>query len=249
MPMSNVLEYSQNYSVTSRSLWNYYRDEIDDADANASNGKPFRYKTKIIGKTEARPQRPPQPGPDDNGNPQPRLDQPRIPPLNTDDVVPLKYLSNFWRSLDLPLINCEIELDLKWTRNCVLIEDDNITDVRFTITSTKLYVPVVTLSINDNIEFLENIKQGFKRTISWNKYRSEITQQAKNNNLDYLIDPTIRNINKLFVLSFKNGENDPTMKSLYKYYMPLVEISSFLLLRSSKKSYLNFSLNSLIVTE
>ena len=65
------------------------------------------------------------------------------------------------------------------------------------IPSTKLYVPVVTLSINDNIKFLENIKQGFKRTIYWNKYRSEITTQTRNN-LDYLIDPTFRKINRLF---------------------------------------------------
>ena len=63
------------------------------------------------------------------------------------------------------------------------------------ITSPKLYVPVVTLFTDDNIKFLENIKQGFKRTVSWNKYRSEITTQTKNNNLDYLIDQTFRNIN------------------------------------------------------
>ena len=71
------------------------------------------------------------------------------------------------------------------------------------IVTTKLYLPVVTLPINDNIKLLENIKQGFKRTISWNKYRSETTTQPKNNNLDYLIDPTFRNINRLFVLSFR----------------------------------------------
>ena len=93
----------------------------------------------------------------------------------------------------------------------------------FQINNAKLYVPVVTLSIND-IQFLENLKQGFKRTISWNKYRSEITIQAKNNNLDYLIDPTFRNIYRLFVLSFKNADDDPTRKSFDEYYMPLVEI-------------------------
>ena len=81
-----------------------------------------------------------------------------------------------------------------------LIDNNHIIGVSFIITSTKLYVPVFTLSINDNIKFLENIKQGFKRTISWNNYRSEITAQPKNNNLDYLIDPTFRNINRLFVL-------------------------------------------------
>ena len=95
-------------------------------------------------------------------------------------TIPLKYLSNFWRFLDLPLINCERELDLSWTKDCVLIEHhNNIAGVNCMITSTELYVPVVTLSINDNIKFLENIKQGFKRTIFWNKYRSEITTQPK----------------------------------------------------------------------
>ena len=96
------------------------------------------------------------------------------------------------------------------------------TSATFQINNAKLYLPVVTLSINDNIKFLENIKHGFKRTISWNKYRSEITLQPKNNNLDYLIDPASRNIDKLFVLSFKNGNNDTTRNSFDKYYMPLV---------------------------
>ena len=104
------------------------------------------------------------------------------------------------------MINCEVELGLSWTKDCALIEHrDNITGVNFMINSTKLYVTVVTLSINDIIKFLENIKQGFERTISWNKYRSEIAAQSKSNNLHYLIDPTFRNINRLFVLSFKNG--------------------------------------------
>ena len=103
-----------------------------------------------------------------------------------------------------------------------------ITRATFHINNTKLYVPVVSLSINDNIKFLENIKQGFKRTISGNKYRSEITIQLKNNNLDYLIDSTFRNINRLFVLSLKNCNNDPGRGSFDKYYTPLVEIKDFI---------------------
>ena len=83
------------------------------------------------------------------------------------------------------------------------------------------------MSVNDNIKFLENINQGFKRTISWNKYRSGITTQTKNNNLDYLIDPLFRNINRLFVLSFKNGNDDPTRNSFDEYYMPLAEVKDF----------------------
>ena len=150
MPMYNLLEYSENYLMTSGSLWNYYREEIDDVDDNASDGKSFKYKTKIVGKS---PERPPQPGNPGDVN---RPAQPAVPTLNVEVTIPLKYLSNFWKFLDLPLINCEIELDLSRKKDCVLIERHNITGVNFMITSTKLYVPVVTLSVNDNINFLEN---------------------------------------------------------------------------------------------
>ena len=82
-------------------------------------------------------------------------------------------------------MNCEVELVLSWTKHCVLVDNNNnITGIDFKITSTKFYVTVFTLLINDNITFLENLKQGFKRTVSWNKYRSEITTQPQNNNLD-----------------------------------------------------------------
>ena len=79
------------------------------------------------------------------------------------------------------------------------------------------------MSINDYITFLENMKQELKRTISWNKCRSKITTQPKNN-LGYLIDLTFKNISRLFLLSFKNGGDDPTRNSFDRYYMPLVEI-------------------------
>ena len=81
--------------------------------------------------------------------------------------------------------------------------------------------------MNNNIKLLENIKPRSKRTISWNKYRSEITTQPKNNNLDYLIDPIFRNIHRLFVLSFKNGDDGLTRDLFDKYYMPLLEIKDF----------------------
>ena len=157
-----------------------------------------------------------------------RPPQPAVPTLNVKVTIPLKYLINFSRFLDLPLINYETELDLSWTKDYLLIEhNNNIIGVNLMITSTKRYVLVVTLSLNDDIKFLENIKQGFKRTISWNKYGSEITTQPKNNNSNYLIDLTFRNINGLFVLSFKNGNDDPTRNSFNKYYMPSVEIKDF----------------------
>ena len=122
---------------------------------------------------------------------------------------------------DLPLFNYEIELDLRWTKNCLILEilratpeagNANAnpptqavavtqkTGTTFKINNAKLYFPVVTLSIIDNIKYLENTNKGFKRTISWNKYRSEITIQPKSNDLDYLTYPTFKNINRLFAL-------------------------------------------------
>ena len=124
--------------------------------------------------------------------------------------------------------NCEIELDLSWEKDFVLIElHGNIKGVNFMTTSTKLYALVVPLPINDNTKYLENIKQGFfLKKNSLNKYKSEITTQTKYN-LDYLTDPTFRNINNLFVLSFKDGNDHPTRDSFNKYYVPLVEIKDF----------------------
>ena len=100
MPMHNVLEYSQNYSVTSGSLWNHYRDKIDNINDNASDDKSFTYKTEIVGKTLAQPE--------NEGD----ANRPSVPTLNVEVTIPLKYLSNFCILLDLPLINCEIELNL-----------------------------------------------------------------------------------------------------------------------------------------
>ena len=126
----------------------------------------------------------------------------------------------------MPLINCEMELDLSWSRYYIISEvswtsravsdtdpvefevETATNSTTFQINNAKFYVPVGTLSINDNIKFLQNIKQGFKRTISWNKHKSEVTTQTTNDNLGYLIDPTF-NINRLYVLSFKNGNDDP----------------------------------------
>ena len=103
------------------------------------------------------------------------------------------------------------------------------TAAKLQINNAKLNVPVVTLSINDNIKFLKNIKQGFKRTISSNKYRCEIKKQPKNYILDYFIDWTFKfkNISELIVLSFQNGHIDPARDSFDKYYMTLVEIKRF----------------------
>ena len=167
--------------MTPGSLWNYYRDKIDNDNCIALDGKSFKCKTKIIEKS---PERPPQLG---NREDIDRLTQPLVPSLNIGVSILLKYLSNFWRSFVLPLINCEVQVGLMWTKDCVLKEHhNNITGVNLMISSTKLYFPIVILSLNNNIKLLENLKnKKNKRIIYWNKYRSEVTTQPKNNNLDY----------------------------------------------------------------
>ena len=113
-------------------------------------------------------------------------------------MVPLKYLSNFWRTLEMPLINCEINLDLNWSENCVIVATNAAAQATtFSITDTKLYVPVVTLSIQDNAKLLEQLKFGFKRIINWNKYQTKVSTERQNQYLDFLIDPNFQ-VNFLF---------------------------------------------------
>ena len=144
--MYNLLEYSKNYRKTTGSLWNYYRDEPNSSTDNDNithsilNSKSFDYKANFIGSVT-------------NNN---------LIKNDVKIVIPLKHLSNFWKNLNIPLINCEVELILTWFKNCVLIDKltrdadynadpnvrkiDNPENVTFNITVTKLFVPVVTLS-------------------------------------------------------------------------------------------------------
>ena len=225
--MYNWLEYSKNYEKTSGSLFNYYRDELNSsfevgADNNISysikNSESFDYKTSITGELIGASRE-----------------------KDAKIAVPLKYLGNFWRNLDMPLINSEVSLILSWSLDCVLtskakrdaldlqktpqtVEINNPTDATLNITNCKLYVPVVTLSAKEDNKLLEQLKSVFKRTIKWNKYVSHISNQTKNNNLNYLIDPTFDKVNRLFVLSFPN-EIDRT--SFSDYYTPTIEIKDY----------------------
>ena len=153
MPMYNLREYSDAYSKTSRSLWQYYRHKpaldnngniIDFCDDN-SNSASFKFKHKITGQIG-------------NGG--------------TEDVeimVPLNCLSNIWRTLEMSLNNCEISLQLKWSRNCIIVAGfSNNQNPSFQITDNKLYVPFETLSTQENIKLLKPLESGFKGTV-WNK--------------------------------------------------------------------------------
>ena len=197
MPMYNLIEYSENCSKTPGSLWQYCKDIpavnndgniVDFNGANATDS--FNFKTKIAGQTAAD---------NNNGN---------IPGrVNVEIMVPLKYLSDFRRTLEMPLINCEVELILDWSTNCVIIYTDVDNQVpTFTITEINHYVPVVTLSTQDNSKLLPVLKNGFKRIISWNKYLAKPELLAENANLNHLIEPSFQGVNRLFVLAFENDD-------------------------------------------
>ena len=167
MQMYNLIEYKDNYSKTSGSLWQYYKDKVND---NIADSESFKSKVKITGKT-----------PDDG---------------NTKDVeiiVLLKYLSNFWRTLEMLLINCEVNLELRWSQSWINLVITNSTgEGKFEITKTKLYVPVVT---QGNVKLLQ-LKSGFKRTINWNKYESSVKPFAQNRYFNYLINLSFQWVNR-----------------------------------------------------
>ena len=144
---------------------------------------------------------------------------------NVEIMITLKYLSNFWRTLEMSLINCEVEIILTWSKNFVIISTNIINqNPAFTITETNLHVPVVTLSTQDNSKLLPQLKSGFKRTISWNKYLAKPELLAQNANLNHLIEPSFQGVNRLFVLAF---ENDDQRTSNKRYYIPNVEIKDY----------------------
>ena len=147
IPMYNLIEYSDNYSKISGSLWRCYRDEpaltdVGSLDNLPSNTASFKFKQKVTSKTGY------------NGT------------KNVKVMVPLKYLSSFWRTLEMPLINCESNLILTWSPNCVISNATANQATAFAITDTKVYVLVVTLSTNDNGKLLQQLKSRLKRTIN-----------------------------------------------------------------------------------
>ena len=202
MPMYNLIKYSDNYAKTSGSLWQYCKDiptrNDDDEIVNFTGGNTsnsFNFKAKITGQTG------------DDGT------------KDVEIMIPLKYLSNFWRTLEMPLIDCEVNLILTWSSTCVIVSTNILNQgATFTITDTRLYVPVVTLSTQENTNLLQQLKSGFKRVINWNKYLSKPELLAQNPNFNHLVEPSFQGVNRLFVLAF---ENDNQRK---RYYIPTVEI-------------------------
>ena len=198
------MEYSDNYSKTSESLWQYYRVELVlDNNGNIvnfpGNSASFKFKVKLTGKTPA--------------------------PGNTKNVkiaVPLKYFSNFCRTLEMPLINRDINLILTWSSTSVIT---NVADAgTCAVSDTKLYDPVVTLSTQDNTKLQEQLKSGFKRIINWNKYQSKVSIERQHQCLDYLLDPSFQRVNRFYELLF---EHNAVRTGHTRYFLPVVEIKDY----------------------
>ena len=207
MPMYNLIEYSDNYQDSSATLYQYKRDEppVDDAvaDLTADNSSSLKYKISLL------------------GNP---VVANNIARINVKVVVPLKYLSNFFRSLEMTLINCKIKLNLTWKKECVLSTDDG--NAVFIINDTKMYVPDVTLSREDNKDFIEQRDKGFQRSIYWNEYKTkEINEDAAANVFKYInLDPSFEGVNRLFVMAYNRANGLPTRNGRRKYYLPRIDL-------------------------
>ena len=226
MPMYNLIEYSDNYQDSSATLYQYKRDEPPEADPvaelTAINSDSLKYKIKLFGNvTEV------------------AGDAAGVRKLNVKVVVPLKCLSNFFRSLEMPLINCKFKLNLTWKKECVLSTGES--DAVFIINDTKLYVPGVTLSKEDNKDFIEQQNKGFQRSIYWNEYKTkEINENAYANVFMYInLDPSFQGVNRLFVMAY-NGENgQPTRNGQQKCYLPRIDLEKYNVIIDGRHFYDN----------
>ena len=201
MPMYNLIEYSENYSDTSGSLWQFKRDELNDNDINTvltnDNAPSFKYKTSIIGDIGADGRK--------NG---------------------VKHLCSFWRSIELPLINCKAELSLDWYAKCIIIIGG--TAASFVIRDAKLYVPVVTLKIEDNEKLSKLLNEGFKRSVYWNKYKIILKDYPLNEDLRERLDATFQGVSKLFVIAYQRGDDNYVNEEAFnKYFLPKVTIEKY----------------------
>ena len=224
IPMYNLIEYSDNCQDSSATLYQYKRDEPPDNNVNltADNSTSFKYKVNLLGNIDV-------------ANP----DNARVGRLNVKIVVPLKYLSNFFRSLEMPLINCKIKLNLTWKKECML--STGAGETVFIINDTKLYILVVTLSKEDNKDFIEQQNKGFQRYIYWNKYKTkEINEDADANVFKYInLDPSFQGVNGLFVMAYNRVDGQPTRNGQRKYYLPRINLNKYKVIIDGRNFYDN----------
>ena len=179
---------------------------------NDDNAPSFKYKASIIGNTENNETK-----------------------KEVQIAVPLKYLSNFWRSLEMPLINCKVELSLNWIEKCVLTTAADANKVTFKITNAKLYVLIATLSAEDSAKLSKLLTEGFKRPVYWNKNKvidNMLVHIANHNEEKYireLLDSSCQGVKRLFVLAYDNkeGNNKVSSDSFKKYFLRRGKIKNY----------------------
>ena len=179
---------------------------------NDDNAPSFKYKVSIIGNTENNETK-----------------------KEVQIAVPLKYLSNFWRSLEMPLINCKVELSLNWIEKCVLTTAADANKVTFKITNAKLYVLIATLSAEDSAKLSKLLTEGFKRPVYWNKNKvidNMLVHIANHNEEKYireLLDSSCQGVKRLFVLAYDNkeGNNKVSSDSFKKYFLRRGKIKNY----------------------
>ena len=221
MPIYSLIEYSDNYQDSSATLYQYKRDEPpedDVADLTAHNSDSLKYKIKLLGNLVV-------------AN--------NVARKNVKVVVPLKYLSNFFRSLEMPLNNCKIKSNLTWKKECVL--STGAGEAVFIINNTKIYVPVVTLSKEDNKDFIEQQNKDFQRSIYWNEYKTkEINEDADANVFkDINLDPSFQGVKRLFVMTYNRVDARPTRNGQRKYYLPRISLNKYNVIIDGRNFYDN----------
>ena len=182
--MYKLIEYCPIYFNATGSLWFYSKDEAADVNADIATidvFKSFKHKAKLLGNTQ--------------------VDETNKILRNAAIPVSLKYLSNFWRSLKMSLINCKVELKLRWTKHCVLAANKNnnananSNDINYTIKESKLYVPVVTLSAKDNQKLSKPLSKIFERFVYWNEYKTKIENKDTTNECKYFVKSNFVRVN------------------------------------------------------
>ena len=225
--MYNLIEYSDKYSDTSKSLRQLKRDESytnnagNPANVTTLNSTYFKYKSAVFENQAA------------DGVLK-----------NSNIIVPLRYLSNFCRSLEMPLFNCKIHLELNWSKSCAM--PDIAAETPFKMTNTKLYVPIATFSTKDDISLTKQLNEIFKRPVYWNEYRTKVDDKSLTG---FYLDASFQGVKRLFVLDFNNTTvnvdgnpiNNATNRVLRdshrKYFLPRVNTINYNVLIDGRNFY------------
>ena len=236
MNMYNLIEYSDNYEVSTASLYQFkrqrqsYNDNGNTIDLNGNNSTSFKYKSGLLERPNNL---------NDAGN---AVLNKQVVWKNAQIIVPLKYISSFFRSSELPLTNTKLYIQLNYTKNSVISTVAGESTIK--ITKTELYVPVVTLNTEDNNKLNQLLDTEFERTVYWNEYKSKIESITQahndNNNKRTLLDAGIPGVNKLFVMGFNDVDGDPNQmvrNNHRKYFLPKVDIKDYNVLIDGRNFY------------